>query len=212
MRLPIQAGLLTGALLAPALASTLASALAPTSLAAQTRFTAAFGATASTRLLHDQIVTGIDVQPRLAPTLNLRAGKELSPEYGVNAELGITTGGLSVRENGVSRDLGSIRTVSLTGGADGRFLLGTRWRVGVGVLKYFPSRHEGIFRQGGPAAILGGVGVDYRWSVHHQLEIVVGTRYDYHRFTTAELKTRGFFRTENVHRLAVSLGISWLKP
>lgn len=183
---------------------------APARLAAQT-FTAALGATASTRLLHDQIVSGIDVQPKVAPTLNLRAEKGLAHGYGINAELGITSGGLKIRENGVSRDFVSLRTVSLTGGADGRFILGTRWRLGVGAIKYFPSRHEGLFLQGGPTEIIGGAGLDYSWKVRPRFALVVAARYDYHRFTTAELKSRGFFRTENVHRVALTFGISWLK-
>jgi hypothetical protein len=37
---------------------------------------------------------------------------------------------------------------------------------------------------------------------------MTGLRYDYHQFTTAELKARGFAQSQQVSRIALSIGLA----
>ena len=177
-------------------------------LTAQTRLTVRLGVTGSTHLIEDQIVAPITVKPSLAPTLTLGASLPAAPRYDAGLELAFSAGGSKVIENGVNTSYGTIKTLALTAGIDGPLISTVRWRGSVGILKYWGSSEQGIFRQGGPTAVLVGLGAEYRHSWQPGLELIFAARYDWHRFTTDELKSRGFTRSTDVHRVGLSLGIT----
>jgi hypothetical protein len=186
----------------------LLAALPATTIAAQTRYGFRLGATAATHLVEDQIVATTSVRQKIAPALAVNASIPAWTKYEADLELVFSTGGSKVVENGVNVDYGSIRTLQLSGGISGGLFGGIRARGSLGVIKYWGSSDQGIFRQGGPLRVIAGVGAYYRYPLRERLDLVADARWDWHRFTTEELKARGFGRSTDVHRLTLSLGIS----
>lgn len=191
----------------------LTSLLLPSALTAQSSstFYAGLGATWSSKLVEDRIVSDvITTQPAVAPTIMVGGATEVFPRYDVDIELQFTTGSYSADTKGKgSTKLGTLHTFSATIGLDGPlFKPPFRWRASVGVLKYLPTEDTGMFLQGGPLKFLMGLGAQYRRPVSSAIDLSVTLRYDFHRFTTDELQRQGFSQTQQVHRVGLTVGIA----
>jgi hypothetical protein len=177
-------------------------------LPAQTDYYASLGVTVGTALVQDRIVEGIEVRQGLAPTLTLGAGLPITPRYRAGLEAALTTSGYHSKDSGGETDLGTLRTGSIILGLDGPIVSTVRWRAGVGLLTYWPSEKQGIFLRGGSTRFLAGAGVDYRRPIMSKWDLMASLRYDFHRFTTAELRARGFGQNQGVQRISASLGLA----
>jgi len=71
-----------------------------------------------------------------------------------------------------------------------------------------PTEDRGIFLRGGTTRFLAGAGVDYRRPILTQWDLMASLRYDFHRFTTAELEARGFSQSQGVQRIGVTIGLA----
>jgi hypothetical protein len=181
-------------------------------LQGQVDYNARLGLTWATPLVGDNIVDEIEVRQKLAPTLTLGASLPIAPLYQAGLELALTTSGYRVGEAGSSTDLGTIRTGSLSLGLHGPVAPGLRWRGGLGLLSYWPAEDQGIFLRGGTTRFLVGAGIDYRRPILPQWEMMASLRYDFHRFTTDELKSRGFSQSQGVQRIAATIGLARGRP
>jgi hypothetical protein len=176
--------------------------------AAQADFYGRLGVTFATTLVKDDILQEIDVQQSLAPTLALGVSLPFTPHYSAGLEATITSSGFHSSENGSDTDLGTLRTGSIMLGLEGPVWQRLQWRAGAGLLSYLPSEDSGIFLQGGSTRFLVGAGLDYRHPVMSKWDFMASLRYDFHRFTTDELVTRGFSGTQGVQRVSVSVGLA----
>ncbi|HJR17141.1 MAG TPA: hypothetical protein VJ808_09830 [Gemmatimonadales bacterium] len=176
-------------------------------LQAQVDYNARVGVTWSTALIRDDIVGEVETQPKLAPTVVLGASLPIAPLYRAGLEVGLSSSGYQATESDISRDLGTLRTGSVTLGLEGPISPSFRWRAGAGLLGYLPSDDRGIFLRGGTTRFLAGAGVDYSRAVSSQWEMIVSLRYDFHRFTTEELQARGFSQSQGVQRISATVGI-----
>lgn len=176
---------------------------------AQVDYFARLGVTYATALIEDRIVNDqIEVRQGLAPTLMVGAALPIAPRYRAGLELALTTSGHRSTEDGTEADMGTLRTGSMTLGLDGPIASSVRWRAGVGLIAYWPSEKRGIFLQGGSRRFLAGAGVDFRRPVTAKWELMASLRYDVHRFTTDELRLRGFGQNHGVQRVSASLGLA----
>ena len=176
-------------------------------LAQQVRVGARLGATWSSTLLQDVIVNPITVKSGIAPTLALAASIPTGKKYRVGLEGVFSTASVTAKENGVDTDLGSLRTASLMATAEGPLMVQDFYfRIGVGMLKYLPSEKVGIFQQGGPTRLTGNFTVEYRRTLGSGWEWVAAARYGRLGFTTKELQSRGFSRSQAVHRAGLEAG------
>jgi hypothetical protein len=175
---------------------------------AQTDYYARLGVTWSSKLARDRVIQEIEVSPSLAPTLVLGAALPFGPTYRAGLEASLTTSGYHVREQDVDSDLGTIRTASLMLGLDGPVAGRLGWRGGVGLIRYWSTDEEGIFRRGGSPRFLIGGGLDYRPPLMRQWDLMVSLRYDFHRFTTEELTARRFTGSQGVQRISASIGLA----
>ena len=187
--------------------------LVPVALSAQTTstFFARGGATWSSKLVQDMIVSDdISTKPAIAATLVVGGGVVAFPRYRVDLELQFTTGSYSAETDGNgSTKLGTLRTLSGSIGLNGPLIAPPfRWRAGAGVLSYLPKEKEGMFLRGGPLAFTIGAGVDYRRPVSGTLDLMVSLRYDFHNFSTDELKAQGFSQSQQVHRVGLTVGVA----
>jgi hypothetical protein len=177
-------------------------------LTAQVDYYARLGATFATALVRDRIINQIEVRQRLAPTLSLGAALPIASLYRAGLEATLATSGYRSDESGTATDLGTVRTGTITLGLDGPIASTVRWRAGVGLLRYWPTEDRGIFLRGGTTRYLAGAGVDYRRSITTKWDLMASLRYDFHRFTTDELRARGFSQSQGVQRISASLGLS----
>ncbi len=178
------------------------------SLPAQADYYARVGAIGATDLVRDVLVSEITVRQSIAPMLALGGSLPIGPGYRAGLEGTVATGGFHSEDGGVETDLGTVRTGSLLLGLEGPITRLFRWRVGLGALWYWPSEESGIFGQGGTTRWLAGTGADYRRPVLSGWDLLASVRYDYHRFTTDELRERGFAQTQAVNRVSLSVGLA----
>jgi hypothetical protein len=179
------------------------------SLRAQTEFYARLGAVGATDLLRDVIVNEVTVRQSIAPMLALGGSLPIGTGgYRVGLEGTFASGKFHSTEDGNDTDLGTLRTGSLMLQLEGPLHQAFRWRVGLGALQYWPDEKEGIFALGGDTRFLAGAGIDYRKQVMTKWDLMTSLRYDFHRFTTDELKRRGFSQTQDVSRVSLSIGLS----
>jgi hypothetical protein len=179
-------------------------------LAAQTEYYARLGAVGASNLLRDVIVISeITVRQSIAPMLALGGSIPVGPTgYRAAIEGTFATGKYHSSENGAETDLGTLRTGTLVAGVQGPITSQIRWRAGLGAIHYWPADKEGIFLSGGTTRFLVGAGLDYRRPVLPAWDLMGSVGYDFHRFTTEELRTEGFAQNQSVSRIAVSIGLA----
>jgi hypothetical protein len=182
---------------------------APRGVAAQLEYHASLGAVGSSNLLRDVIVNEITVKQSIAPMLALGASLPIGERgYRVGLEGTLASGQFHSSENGSTTDLGTLRTGTLMLALEGPLYHDLRWRAGLGGIHYSPSEEEGIFGSGGTSRFLAGGGLDYRRPAFSKWDLLGSLRYDFHRFTTDELESRGFSQTQGVSRVSLSIGLA----
>ena len=177
-------------------------------LAAQGRYGLSLGGIWSSPIVTDHIFNDIDLQPALAPAVTLNASWPVSKKARLGAEASFATGHLDSKESGQSVDIGTLRSLTVTGGVEAPLVDKLWGRLGGGFIKYLPAEEQGVFQDGGPLRWVLGLGLDYRWQWKPRWQWVAGLRYDFHRFTTDELVAQGFGGTQDVHRVMISIGIA----
>ena len=185
--------------------------LLPAAAAGQARYSLTVGATGGTRLATDRIFRDIQVTQAIAPTITLGASLPVSPRERAGIEVALGFGQTRIKETGLpTADGAGFRTLSVTGGVQGPVFGPIGYRFGAGILKYLPDK-EGIFRQGGPLLLSLSLGSDYPIVTKGKVGAVARLRYEYQRFSTDELRTLGFSRTQDVHRLGLGLAIEYTR-
>ena len=183
-------------------------------LAAQTHYYARLGPVFSSRIVRDVIFEPIETKPGLAPTLFAGFGVPFggAGRYRGGMELSIGRAGLSTSTpdtpSNPSTDIGSVWLGSAMVMMDAPIRARLRGRAGIGAIRYMPSTDEGMWAQGGTTRMLFGAGLDYEMPATNSFNVMISARYDYHRFTTAELRARGFNLEQPVQRLSLSVGLA----
>jgi hypothetical protein len=178
-------------------------------LRAQTEYYARAGAVGTSNLLHDVIVTEVTLRQSIAPMIALGGSLPIGARgYRANLEATLASGKFHRRQDGSSANVGTLRTATLMLGLEGPIRRDVRWRAGLGVIQYWPADDEGIFLSGGTRRFLVGAGADYRRPVLAKWDLMTSLRYDFHRFRTGTLETRGFSQTQGVSRVSLSVGLS----
>jgi hypothetical protein len=190
------------------LLAVLLSAGAP-GLTAQTDYYARVGAVGASNLLRDVIISEITVRQSIAPMLALGGSLPIGPKgYRAGVEGTFASGKYHSSQGEARTDLGTLRTGTLLASVQGPVVRPIRWRVGLGAIRYWPSDKEGIFLLGGTTRFLAGAGLDYRQAVLRGWDLMGSLGYEFHRFTTEELRAQGFSQTQSVNRFALSVGLA----
>jgi hypothetical protein len=191
------------------LAALALAAIAPAQASAQTRYSLGVGFTGGTKLVEDRIFETITVQQRPAPTVTFGVSTAVSAKERAGIELALGLGKTRIKESGEPEiDGPDFKTLGLSVGVDGPVLKFLRYRIGAGLIKYFPDK-EAFFRQGGPLLLTLALGADVPVYSTGSFGLVGRVRYDYQRFSTDELRTAGFARTQDVHRVGLGLAIEY---
>jgi hypothetical protein len=177
---------------------------------AQLDYYGRLGITGSTALVRDIIFEPFETKPAVAPTLVLGASLPLGRDNRFGIEGTIVSGSLSAspESGGESIDLGRLTTLSAMANVGGVIHGPFHWLAGLGLVKYVPADKDGLFAQGGPLRYFVGIGIDFRHPVSQSWDLMAAGRYDFHRFTTEELRDRGFTQTQGVQRASLTLGLA----
>ncbi len=193
----------------PAVLLALLLASAAPRLQAQTEYYARLGAVGASNLLHDVIVTDLTVRQSIAPMVAVGGSLPIGPGgYRANLEATLASGKFHRTQGGESATIGTLRTATLMLGLEGPLWQGFRWRTALGAIQYLPADDEGIFQSGGTTRLLIGAGVDYRRPVLARWDLMSSLRYDFHRFRTGTLESRGFSQSQSVSRVSLSVGLA----
>lgn len=186
--------------------------LAAVPLSAQTHYYARLGPVYSTRIVRDVLYEPVVTKPGLAPTLFAGFGVPVGSRYRGGVEVSLGRAGLSTSTpdtpNAPSTDLGGVWLGSAMVMMDAPIRSRLRGRAGIGAIRYMPSDDDGMWAQGGTTRMLFGAGLDYEMPASSSWNVMLSARYDYHRFTTAELRSRGFRLEQPVNRLSLSVGLA----
>ncbi len=179
----------------------------PATVPAQTLVRVSAGVTASSRLVEDFVGGPITVEQAVPmPTFALQLSHTLASGYRLGVEGRLTSGATEVTDNGISDDLGTVRTIALMALADGPIRGALRWQAGIGTILYRPAEELGIWSRGGGSRWLVGGGLLWSRPVG-SVDLVVGGRYDFHPFTTPRLDAEGYGGYQAVHRVGLTLGV-----
>ena len=186
--------------------------LAAAPLLAQTHYYARLGPVYSTRIVRDVLYEPVVTTPGLAPTLFAGFGVPFGSKYRGGVEVSLGRAGLSTSTpdtpSAPSTDLGGVWQGSAMVMMDAPIRTRLRGRAGIGAIRYMPSDDDGMWAQGGTTRMLFGAGLDYELPASSSWNVMLSARYDYHRFTTAELRSRGFRLEQPVNRLSLSVGLA----
>jgi hypothetical protein len=182
-------------------------------ISAQVQLTVLVGATGSSALVKDQIYQDIELKPALAPTFLLSASLPVAKRLRASLDLGYSSSTAELTEGGQSDgDLGTLGALTAAAALSGPLVARLGWRFSLGVLQYYPSDESGVFRDGVPAAVLFGGGLDWRQPISERWTGVLGVRYDFHLFTTTALEDAGFSGSQQVSRVGFAIGAAWNLP
>lgn len=183
---------------------------------AQIDYFARVGITGSTQLVRDVLFEPIATEAGLAPSLFAGASFPLSPNLRAGVEGAVARGSLSgSSESGeeADADLGGVTMLTGMVSLEGPLAIPPlRWRVGGGLIRYTAEEELGAFAQGGATRYIVGAGVDFRRRSFGSWDLMLSARYDFHRFTTDELRDRGFTQSQSVQRGSLSIGFARSSP
>jgi hypothetical protein len=191
----------------PALVVLLLS-LGSIALEAQTSFHATLGARYSSTLVHDSIVTPLDVRADVGPMLTGSVALPLSGPWRLELLTGLSTSALRRHDAG-----GATATISrlwILGVAVGLRRQLEPWlqgRMAVGGLKYLPSGTVGLFSAGSGVIPYGSVDFDAAPAVLARRRLAVEVGADLHRFLTPALRSAGFTDARVVYRINAGLRV-----
>ena len=178
-------------------------------LSAQASVQLSLGARYTSTMVHDSIVTAIDVRPTLAPSLAVTAATAIEHGWTADGTIDVSWSTLERHDQGgPTVGLGSLTTLAVVIGIRRALAAGLAGRLAVGGLKYFPGESTGIFRDGsGGVFPLGSATVSYvpPLAFAQRRSLGIEARYDVHAFITPALRNRGFTSSQPVHRLALAL-------
>ena len=176
-------------------------------LPAQASFHASFGARYTSTLVHDSIVTPLDVRAELAPALTVALDLPLDRPWTLELLADLSTSPVRRHDaGGATTPITRVWTLGVGVGLRRQLEPWLSGRAAVGALKYFPTTSAGLFRDGGGGLIpYGSLVFDVAPAAvaRHRVALELGA--DLHRFLTAALRNEGFTDSRVVYRITLGL-------
>lgn len=165
------------------------------------------GARYTATMVHDSIVTLLDVRPAIAPAFSANLGFQLSGPWRAEAVVDVSTSQLQLHETaGATRNMAQLTTLGFGVGIRRRFHPWLAGRFSVGGLVYMPAGDLGMFRDGtGGPAPFGQVALDFAPAVAARRRLALELQGDLHQFITPALKADGFTDSRPVYRIALAI-------
>jgi hypothetical protein len=177
-------------------------------LRAQTSIHATVGARYSSALVHDSIVTPLNVRADVGPMLTGSVALPLSGPWKLELLADLSTGSLRRHDaGGATTTITRLWTLGIAVGLRRQLEPWLQGRVAVGGLKYLPAGTVGMFSAGSGVIPYGSVAFDAAPAVLARRRLAVELGADLHRFLTPALRTAGFTDAQVVYRLNAGLRV-----
>lgn len=190
----------------PAAAVSLLAAVGAGPLAAQAALHVSLGARYSSTLVHDSIVSPVDVRPAVGPALGVALGLPLEGPWRLDLVANLSTAALQRHENGGTSPVTRIWTIGVGVGLRRRLESWLTGRGAIGGLKYLSTGTVGLF-SAGTGGVMPFVSLTLDAAppplARHGLALQVNT--DLHRFITPGLRASGFTDARPVYRVAIGV-------
>ena len=185
----------------------LLSAGAAVRLPAQTSIHVTVSARYSSTLVHDSIVTPLDVRADLAPALTGAFDLPLDGPWKLELLADVATSPVRRHDaGGATTSITRVWTIGLGVGLRRRLEPWLEARAAGGALKYLPTAAVGLFRDGGGGVIpYGSLALDAAPAITARHRIALELAGDLHRFLTPALRSAGFIDSRVVYRIALGV-------
>ena len=174
---------------------------------AQLSLHASIAARYTSTLVHDSIVTPLNVRPDLAPAFTGAVDLPLTDPWRLELLADLCTSTLRRHDaDGTTTPITRVWTLGVAVGLRRRLKPWLTGRAAVGGLKYFPTESIGLFDAGTGGVIpYGSIAFDAAPEVLAQRRLALELSADVHRFITPALRNDGFTDAKTVYR--VSAGV-----
>lgn len=176
-------------------------------LAAQASFHATLGARYTSTLVHDSIVTPLDVRADFAPAFTGAVGLPLSGPWRLELLADVSTSPVRRHDaDGFTAPITRVWTVSVGLGLRRRLRSWLAGRAAIGGLKYLPAASVGVFSAGSGGVIpFGSLAFDAAPGILGRRRLAVEIAGDLHRFLTPALRNVGFTESRVVYRVTAGV-------
>lgn len=187
----------------------LAASLGVVPLAAQATVRLSAGATYSSALVDDGVLT-TKLRPAIAPTVSVAVSYPTGKgPYRVLIEGSFARAPLNVTDNAGDHDqLAAVASVTALVLAEGPIRGSLHWQAGGGAIFYRPSQDQGIFQDGGARRWLLAGGLVWLHPLTARMDLLVTGRVDTQEFTTGTLQALGYGSEQSVQRFALLIGVN----
>jgi hypothetical protein len=178
-------------------------------LSGQTSFHATVGARYTSPLVHDSIVTPLDVRAAVAPALVVALDLPLDGPWKLELLADLATSPVRRHDaGGATTPITRVWTIGLGLGLRRRLESWLDARLAVGALKYVPTASIGLFRDGGGSVTpYGSLAFDIAPPVAARHRVALEVAGDMHRFLTPALRRAGFVDSRVVYRVTAGVRV-----
>jgi len=178
-------------------------------LSSQTSFHATVGARYTSPMVHDSIVTSLDVRAAVAPALVAALDLPLDGPWKLELLADLTTSAVRRHDaGGATTPITRVWTIGLGLGLRRRLESWLDGRLAVGALKYIPTESVGLFRDGGGSVIpYGSLAFDIAPPIAVRHRVALELAGDLHRFLTPALRGVGFIDSRVVYRVTMGVRV-----
>ncbi len=176
-------------------------------LTAQTSIHATLGARYSSTLVHDSIVTPLDVRADLAPAFTGTVDLPLAGRWKLELLADLSSSPLRRHDRGgFTAPITRVWTLGVAVGLRRRLTSWLEGRGAIGGLKYFPAASVGVFSSGSGGVIpFGSLAFDAAPEMLSRRRLAVEVGGDLHRFLTPALRNAGFTESRVVYRVTAGV-------
>jgi hypothetical protein len=170
-------------------------------------FHATLGARYSSTLVHDSIVTPLDVRADVGPMLVLSAALPLAGPWKLELLTDLATSPLRRHDAGSATTIARVWTLGVSVGLRRRLEPWLEGRAAVGGLKYVAPGSVGLFSAGSGVIPYGSVAFDAAPELLARRHLALEIGADLHRFITPALRTAGFTDARVVYRISAGVRV-----
>ena len=176
-------------------------------LGAQASLHISVAARYTSTLVHDSIVTPLDVRPDVAPALTGAVDLPLADPWKLELLADLSTSTLQRHDaGGGTAPITRLWTLGVSVGLRRQLNPWLEGRAAVGGLKYLPAASIGLFSAGsGGVMPYGSLALDAAPAVLAQRRLALEVAADVHRFLTPALRNAGFTDARLVYRLSAGV-------
>ena len=176
-------------------------------LAAQVSFHAGLGARYSSTLVHDSIVTPLDVRPAVGPALAVSADLPLAGPWQLELLADLGTSPLQRHDaDGSTATITRLWTLGLAVGLRRHLHPWLDGRCAIGALSYLPAHSVGLFSNGsGGVMPYGTLAFDAAPAALARHRLALELAGDLHKFLTPALRSAGFTDSRVVYRISAGV-------